>query len=333
MKPLRVGVVGLGVGEQHVKSYLQQPGVEVVSICDIDGDKAQRIAASYDIPNHFSDFRKITEDPNIDIVSICSYDDCHAEQAISAFRNGKHAMIEKPVALNRTEAEAVLRAQQDSGCLLTSNLILRESPRFIEVRDQIQRGDFGDIFCVEGDYLHRILWKITEGWRGQMDFYCTIYGGGIHLIDLMRWVIGQEVVEVCGMGNNVLTRDSNYQYDDSFLNILRFDGGALGKCLSSLGAQRTKFHSLNIYGSKKSFSNDIPHGKLFDGDQPINEHAVSTPYPGMKKGDLIPEFVQAIRQGTEPNVSAQDVFRVMDICFACWDASQSGKTIQVNYQI
>lgn len=333
MKTLRTGIIGLGVGEQHLKTYNGLPDVEVAAICDIDPGKLNAVADAYQVRGRFTDYRKITEDPDIDIVSICSYDDAHAEQAVSAFRNGKHVMVEKPVALCRDQAEAVLRAQQDSKRRISSNLILRESPRFIELKQQIEAGDFGDIFCIEGDYLHEILWKITEGWRGKMDFYCTIYGGGIHLIDLMRWLLGQEVTEVSGMGTNILTRDSNYRFDDSFISLLRFDSGAIGKCLTTLGPQRTKFHSLNVYGTRKTFVNDIPNAKLFDGDGPENEHVVETPYPGMKKGDLIPEFVQAIRKDTEPNVGARDVFRVMDICFAAWEAIQSGQTQKVSYQI
>ena len=105
-------------------------------------------------------------------------------------------MIEKPIALNRADSERLLRAQQDSGRLITSNLILRQSPRFKELKTWIDDGYFGDIVAIEGDYIHQILWKLTDGWRGKMNFYCVTYGGGIHMIDLMRWLIGQEVIEV-----------------------------------------------------------------------------------------------------------------------------------------
>jgi predicted dehydrogenase len=149
----------------------------------------------------------------------------------------------------------------------------------------------------------------------------------------MRWLVNDEVIEVGGMGNKVLTRDTGYGFDDTFISLLRFSRGALGKCLSTYGPRRTKFHSLNVYGTSKTFVNDIPHGKLFTGDQPEDETAILTPYPGMKKGDLIPEFVDAIRAGKEPNVNAKDVFRVMDICFAAIEAAQSGRNIEVSYQI
>ena len=333
MKPLKVGVIGLGVGEQHLRTYQRLDGVEVVAICDIDPARLAEVGDRYGVAGRHGDARRITEDPDIDIVSICSYDDAHAEQCISAFRSGKHVMVEKPVVLRRAEAEAVLRAQQESGKFISSNLILRQSPRFRRVREMVQGGEFGEIFCIEGGYIHDILWKITEGWRGKMDFYCTIYGGGIHLVDLMRWVLDQEVVEVGCMGNNVLTRDSAYKYDDTFLTMLRFSGGAIGKCLTTLGPRRTKFHALDVYGTKRTFLNDMPNAKLFDGDQPGNESTMALPYPGMEKGDLIPEFVDAIRQDREPEVGARDVFRVMDICFAAYEAAQARRTVPVSYLI
>jgi predicted dehydrogenase len=333
MKLLRAGVIGLGVGEAHVKSYQAIPGVEVRAICDIDPARLEVVGGRFDIARRHPGYRAVTEDPEIDMVSICSYDDCHAEQVLSALANGKHVMVEKPAVLHRREAEAVWRALSDSGLLLTSNLILRQSPRFQELKRRIEAGDFGDIFYLEGDYLHQILWKITEGWRGRMDFYCTFYGGGIHLVDLMRWLIGEEVVEVSAMGTDILTRKSAYKYPDTIVALMRFAGGALGKCAATLGPQRTKFHALNIYGTKRTFVNDMPHAKLFTGDEEGDEEVVTTPYPGMKKGDMLPEFVTAIRDGGRPAVDAVDIFRIMDVCFATWEATRTGARVKVNYLV
>lgn len=333
MKTLRVGVIGLGVGEQHIRAYQSVPGVEVRMVCDLDATKLSSVAQKYGILETATNWRDVAEHPDIDVVSICSYDDGHAAQCQMAFLNGKHVMVEKPVALFRKEAEAVVRAQQDSGKLITSNLILRQSPRFKEVRQQVKAGEFGDIFCIEGGYIHDILWKITEGWRGKMDFYCTIFGGGIHLFDLMRWIMGQEIVEICGMGSKVLTKGSAYRYDDSFLNIFRFEGGALGKCHTTFGPARTKFHELTVFGTKKTFVNDLPNGKLFTGDREEDESVVATAYPGMEKGDLIPDFIAAIREGREPNVGARDVFRIMDLCFAALESVEKRRTVPVSYMV
>ena len=203
MKPLQAGVIGLCVGERHAAAYLAEPACALRAVCDLDAARLKEVGDRLGVAERHIDWRRITEHPEIDVVSICSYDDGHAEQAISAFRHGKHVMVEKPAVLHRREAEAVLRAKEDSGRLLTSNLILRRSPRFVALREMVQQGRFGEIFYLEGDYIHEILWKIVTGWRGRLPFYCVTYGGGVQLIDLMRWLMGQEIVEVSGMGNKL----------------------------------------------------------------------------------------------------------------------------------
>jgi len=330
-RPLRAGVIGLGVGEKHVESYQGIDGVEVVAVCDLDPERLREVADRRGVPERHTDARAITEHPDLDVVSICSYDDRHAEQAISAFRHGKHVMVEKPVALHRADAEAVLRAWQDSGKLITTNLILRATPRFVELRRRIQAGELGEIFHIEGDYIHEILWKITEGWRGKMDFYCVTYGGGIHLIDLICWLIDDAIVEVASMGNDLSTRGSGYRGDDTIVNLFKFERGATGKTLTTFGPQRTKFHALNVYGTKGTFVNDRGDAHLHWSDRPEDVETVTTPYPGTRKGDLLPQFVEAIRTGKEPNVGARDVFRAMDVCFAAWEALQSRRTTKVDY--
>ena len=195
----------------------------------------------------------------------------------------------------------------------------------------LDAGEFGDVFYAEGDYIHSILSKITEGWRGKQSFYCVTYGGGIHLIDLMRWLIGDDVIEVCGMGNAM--NAGGYPGDDTIVNLLRFSRGAVAKTLTTFAPQRPHFHALNLYGSKRTFVNDMPDGKLFDGPEKGNGNAVTTPYPGIEKFDLIPDFIDAVRTGAEPIVTARDVFRVMDICFAACESLEARKTVKVSYLI
>ncbi|MGH7004304.1 MAG: Gfo/Idh/MocA family oxidoreductase, partial [Alphaproteobacteria bacterium] len=139
------------------------------------------------------------------------------------------------------------------------------------------------------------------------------------------------VTEVNAMANNVLTRGTRYGYPDFFAALMRFESGAISKCATSLGPQRTKFHALNVYGSKLTFLNDMPNAKLFSGDRPEDEVAMTVPYPAMEKGDLLPDFIEAIRTDREPEVNERDIFRVMDVCFAVWEAAQTGRTVKVQY--
>ena len=126
-KSLKVGVIGLGVGQAHIKSYKKIKNVNVVSICDLNKKRLIEMKEKYDIPNISKNYKEITENKEIDVVSICSYDNYHAEQIISCLRNGKHVMVEKPAVLHPLEAEQVIKEIQNSKLFITSNLILRKS--------------------------------------------------------------------------------------------------------------------------------------------------------------------------------------------------------------
>ena len=166
-----------------------------------------------------------------------------------------------------------------------------------------------------------------------MEFYCGTYGGGIHMIDLMRWLLGEEIAEVCGMSNKKLTQGSRFNFDDTVTNLLKFKSGTVGRTTSNLGAQRPQIHGLAVYGTEKTFINDIPHAKLFHGDNNEDLEIVETTYPGIDKFSLLPNFISAIRDDKEPEVSAKDVFRVMDVCFACYESLEAKRTLDVVYLI
>jgi predicted dehydrogenase len=88
---------------------------------------------------------------------------------------------------------------------------------------------------------------------------------------------------------------------------------------------------LNVFGTEKTFVNDIPDAKLFTGDDPKKDVAViNTPYPGIEKGDLLPEFIDCIRHGTKPLIDETDIFKVMSVCFAIWQSVETKRHVTVN---
>ncbi|MEM7198453.1 MAG: Gfo/Idh/MocA family oxidoreductase, partial [Pseudomonadota bacterium] len=268
-RPLRAGVIGLGVGEQHVIAYNADPHTTTYAICDLDETRAQACAKDHNITKIYTQAEDLLCDDTLDVVSICSYDEFHADQVVMALENGKHVMVEKPVALHRHELERIIAAYQAQDLLLTSNLILRRSPRFIALKTLVTNGYFGNIFAIEGDYLHQILWKITQGWRGKMPFYCVTYGGGIHLIDLMRWLLGQEVVSVQAMGSDKICRDTSFPYPDCMINLLEFADGVLGKSMTSFAPKRPHLHRLNIFGTKAVYENGNNDAHLYADDDTV----------------------------------------------------------------
>ena len=326
---LRAGVIGLGVGERHAAAYKSIPGCALEAVCDVDPVRLQEAGSRLGVARRHEDYRAITEDPSIDVVSICSYDDVHAEQAISAFAHGKHVMIEKPVAQTRNEADRVVEAWRASGKLITSNLILRRSPRFIEVKERVEAGDMGDIYLLEGDYIHNVDYKLASGWRGRLSHYSPILGGAIHLIDLMWWLKGRPVVRVAAMGTRKNAAKTGFRFDDTNIVMMEFDDGTLAKSLVTLTPHHPKYHALRVFGDRASFINQIGPADWFEGTEGEHHEVVETSYPGMEKGDLLPGFIAAIRDGTRLVVGETDVFHIMNVCLAAEESRRTQSFVDV----
>lgn len=331
MKPLRAAVIGLGVGAQHAEVYARRPDCELAALCDLSPAKLAEVGSRFPKAAPTTDAAQVLADPSIDIVSIATYDDCHHRQVIDALENGKHVFVEKPLCLHRREFDEITTAlARYPERFLSSNLILRKSPRFIELKKLIREGALGEIFCVEGDYLYGRLEKIVSGWRGRIDGYSVMHGGGIHLIDLLLWLVGQPIVEVSAVGNALAARGSSFRYNDLVMSLFRFQGGAVGKVSANFGCVHPHFHALTIYGTKATYVNGAQAALLYTSRDPKAEpKRLTSAYPGSHKGDLIDSFIDAIRGGPPPEVTAREVLQAMAVSLAIDESVEQGGPVRI----
>jgi predicted dehydrogenase len=333
MSKLKVGIIGLGVGERHIAGYRQHPDCEVAVLCDFDEAKRREVAARCpDVPMKTS-AEEVLDDPTIDVVSIATYDNHHFEQAERAIRNGKHLFVEKPICLHEGEARRLRDLLNDHpGLVFSSNLVLRMSPRFKALKGMIEAGELGDLYYVEADYNYGRLHKLTEGWRGQLDYYSVVHGGAVHMVDLLLWLTGDSISEVHAFGNAVCSRGTRFRFNDMVVSTVRFDGGAVGKISANFGCVMPHFHGLAVYGNRGTFINGSDSARLYASRDPAQTPTeIRTEYPGVNKGDLIRSFVDAIVHGARPVVTADDAFRAMSVCFAIERATQRPGAVEVNY--
>ncbi len=328
---LKAGIIGLGVGEQHIPGYRGHPDCEVVALCDLSEEKLSEVGSRYPEPYRTTRAGDILEDPDINAVSIASYDDAHGAQVCQALDHDKHVFVEKPLCLYEEEAVGIReRLRRKPHLKLSSNLILRKAPRFQVLKEMVTAGDMGDIYYIEGDYNYGRIEKITEGWRGKIDFYSVVYGGGIHLIDLMLWLTGDEIVEVSAYGNRICAENTPFRYRDLTAAILKFKSGMVGKMTANFGCMFPHFHPLALYGTKATFINGRKTGELYRSRDPkIEPEKIEAAYPGASKGDFLSTFIDAILEDGQPEVSAAEVFAAMSVCFAIEKAVQENKTVAV----
>ena len=333
MEKLKVGIIGLGVGESHIKGYENHPLCFVKKICDLNNETLQKVGSRYKGKLLTIDPDDIICDPDIDIVSIASYDNYHKEQVIGSLQKGKHVFVEKPLCLNKEELDSIVIVMRENPNLkVSSNLILRKCPRFVDLRKRIRSGDLGQVFHMESSYDYGRLNKLTDGWRGQIPSYSVTLGGGIHLIDLMHWLSGEKFTEVFAYGNTLATIGSVFSGNSLTSAIMKSSSGCTTSITSNFGSVTPHHHKLCIYGTEATFEQSHTNASyFFSRDPTVEPEKVDTPYPGTQKGDLLYDFVDSIIGEKQPLVKAQEVIDAMSVALAIDESAQKKNPQQVHY--
>lgn len=307
---LNVAIIGLGVGEQHARTFAQTPTGQVTWLYDLDAAKAQRLAGDLGQGQVATSFEQILAAPDVDAVSIATFDHHHFDEVCRALDAGKHVFVEKPLCRTDAEVDAIAEKWSQAGNLhLRSNLVLRGAPLYGWLKEAISQGEFGDIYAFDGDYLYGRLEKITKGWRKDVPDYSVMEGGGVHIIDLMLWLMGETPTSVSTSGSKIATQGTGFQYDDFMASSFTFSSGALGRITANFGCVHPHHHVIRVFGTKATFIYDDQGPRLFrdraDGAQA--EALDLSPLPS-NKGVLIPDFIQAIRTGADPAPAATREF-------------------------
>lgn len=331
---INAGVIGLGVGESHIIGLESHPNCQVKAICDINETVLQKIGSRFPSCTLSTEPNLILDDPNIQLVCIASYDDVHEQQVVSALRNNKHVFVEKPLCLTSKELSNIAEELKlHPHLLLSSNLILRKTPRFIELHERIKLGQLGNIFHIEGSYDYGRLHKLTDGWRGKIPNYSVTLGGGIHLIDLIIWLSGKKITYVSGVGNDLATSESHFEGLSLTSASIGFEDGLTAQITSNYASVAPHHHKLCIYGTNGTFEQSHLGAAYYWSRNP-NEQAefVSSPYPGALKGDLLANFIDSILDKKNlPLISAQEVLDVTSVALAIDQSIRSQSGQPVNY--
>jgi predicted dehydrogenase len=323
---LRVGVVGLGVGEAHARAFAAHPECELRLVHDLDAERAERVASALGAEVAAS-YEELLE--AVDVVSIASFDDAHFEQALLALRAHLHVFVEKPLCRTAHEVRALREAAGDRQ--LASNLVLRAAPLYRRLRDDVRTGALGALYAFDGDYLYGRFHKITEGWRGSVDEYSVMLGGGVHLVDLLLWVTGERPESVTAVGNRIATERTGFRYDDYVAATFSFESGLVARITANFASVHPHQHVVRVFGTEGTFVYDDAGARLHASREGRAEPLALEAEPE-DKGALIPSFVDAIIRKESAELPGPDhEFAVISACIAADKALTTGGTVDVEY--
>jgi predicted dehydrogenase len=331
---LGTAVIGLGVGEQHARALVRDPRAQLRWVLDLDPERMEKLIAALGQGQGAASYATILADPQVELVALASYDDQHGAQVVAALDAGKHVFCEKPLCTSAAELRAIHQALERTGDRhLACNLVLRAAPLYRWLREAIRGGELGEIYAVDGEYLYGRLHKITEGWRGERQDYSVFKGGGVHMLDLLMWLTGEQPTSVAAVGNKIASRGSRFAGPDFVAATYRFASGLVGRVTANFGCVHRHQHVLRIYGTKATFLYDDAGARLHRSRDPeARPEVLAAPALPATKGDLIPELLTRILDGSKdlhPETSHE--LAVMAACIAADQALAGGHTQPIEY--
>jgi predicted dehydrogenase len=190
---LKVGLVGSGIGRQHLAAFASLPDqFQVVAVCDIDRSKASALAAEYHVPRVVTDMTDLCRMDDVDVIDICTPSFLHYQQTLQALGAGKHVICEKPVASSLKEADEIIAAEKQSG----KHVMPIFQYRFRSGLQKLKR------LATDRVAGRAYLTTVETAWRRRADYYATWHGkwkmelGGamvtlaIHAHDALYYILG-----------------------------------------------------------------------------------------------------------------------------------------------
>ncbi|MBN1852424.1 MAG: Gfo/Idh/MocA family oxidoreductase [Pirellulales bacterium] len=220
MKAVRWGIIGLGwFGEVHADTLAAMPGVQLAAVCTRRPDRLNEVADRFAVPKRYADYHRLLADPDIDAVSIVTHVDDHCQIAVDALRANKNVLLEKPMAPDVPQCDAIVEAARQSRGLFMVGHICRFDPRVVLAKEAIDQGRIGRIVSM---HARRNLSK-TIG-RQVLDKISALMGDGIHDADLMLWLSKAKPIHVFAEEVHPGTN----KFADAGWALFRLDNGAVG---------------------------------------------------------------------------------------------------------
>lgn len=249
MKTLNIGVVGAGrIGKLHVSNLMSRiPNATVVAVSDVVGESARALAAQWNIPRVYDDYKQLVADPEIDAVLVCSSTDTHSIIAYDAVMAGKHVFCEKPIDFDLDRIQKVIDAVDAQGVKFQVGFNRRFDRNFRKVRDTVASGAIGD---------PHIVMVTSRDPAPPPIAYVKVSGGifldmMIHDFDMVRYLSGSEVTQVYTNGVVLVDPAIGEAGDvDTAIVTLKFANGAIGVINNSRKAVYGYDQRVEVFGSK-----------------------------------------------------------------------------------
>jgi len=323
VSPVKIGTIGCGnLSSQRIYPCFRFFPIELVAVCDLDESKAKRNARLFGGETVYTDYRQMLAETALDGVIICVGPQAHAKLSVEVMRAGFHVYTEKPPATCAADATIMRDVSQQTKKICMTAFKKRFAPAYQKAKVLINSEGFGDPYLLSIDYASGGYANSPDNLRQQFLLDFTI-----HIIDLCRFLFG----EVESVVAHHLTHRSavTAQTPCTYAVNLRYVSGALG--VLALTDRRawgvsTEKVELTGDGSFITVENSIEmryyeKGKIKEVHSPSFSTAGADSLVETGFAGEIGEFVNAIREGRQPESSIESAYQTMRLYEAIRDSN------------
>jgi predicted dehydrogenase len=333
----RVGIAGLGFGQQHLQAFLQLPDqFKVTALCDLDLERAQKLAQTASSPIVCASFQDLLR-LDLDIISICTPSYLHYEHCLAALQSGKHVILEKPPAGSLREVDALKEAAEHSQHLLMPIFAQRFGHGVQKMRHLIAKGVTGKPILATAETAWRRRPEYYQTWHGKWE---TELGGalvtlGIHAHDVVCYLLGS----VESVQAQIATSVNPIETEDTVSAALRMQNGALVSLAVTTGcaAETSRLHfcfsALSAQSNTSAYAYPCEPWDFY-GDTPEAQTQIEKaladfePLPEDLTGQFY-RFYQSLTHGVPLPVTIEDAHRAVELITAIYASARSGERIHL----
>lgn len=342
---MKYALIGCGrIAVNHLKAAINN-NLEIVAICDIVPECMDNILKKSNLTSdetikRYTDFHKMIEENKIELIGIATESGIHAEIAIYCIEHGIHVIIEKPMAMSISDADRIIRLSEKMKVKVSVCHQNRFNIAVQEMRKALEAGRFGKL---SHGSIH-VRWNRNQGYYAQATWRGTWEQDGgalmnqcIHGIDLLRWMMGDEVVEVYGA-----TRRQFHEYleaEDVGVAVVKFKNGTIATIEGTTNVYPQNLEeTLYLFGEKGTVkiggksTNNIDVWNFEDeteedfGKKGLEEQT-SNVY-GNGHTSLYADVMDAIIKNRKPYVDAYAGKNALELVLAVYKSQKEGKAVQ-----
>lgn len=344
---MKYALIGCGrIAVNHVKAVAKN-NLEFIAMCDIDNSKFDVMlekagCGTFPEAKRYADYKlMLEENPDIELVAIATESGKHAEIALDCIDAGKNVIIEKPIAMSIKDADEIIRRAEEKGVKVSACHQNRFNVAVQKLRKALEAGRFGKLshgsihvrWNRDRNYYDQALWRGT--W--EQDGGCLM-NQCIHGIDLLRWMMGDDVAEVYGA-----TRQQFHDYleaEDVGVAVVKFANGTIGTIEGTTNTYpRNLEETLYLFGSNGT----VKIGGTSTNNIDVWEFADETKEDEANKGlkeqtsnvygnghaALYADVVDAIKNDRAPYVDAVAGRNALEMILAIYKSQKDGEPVRL----